>query len=59
ADADAEVVLPPGLNGTIVDPRRALPVFSATNRDGRSRGPDDLRDGPTVMWFYPIAGSPG
>ncbi len=37
----------------------ALPDFVATNRDGTSRGPADLRGHPTVMWFYPAAGTYG
>ena len=59
ADADADVDLPSGLNGTVVDPRRPVPEFSATNRDGSARGPADLTDGITVMWFYPAAGTYG
>jgi hypothetical protein len=37
----------------------ALPDFVATNRDGTVRGPADVRGRPTVMWFYPAAGTYG
>lgn len=36
-----------------------LPEFTATNRDGSARGPSDLVGHPTVMWFYPAAGTAG
>ena len=36
-----------------------LPVFTATNMDETSRGPADLQGGPTVVWFYPAAGTYG
>ena len=36
-----------------------LPDFSATNRDGTGRGPEDLVGRPTVMWFYPAAATGG
>jgi hypothetical protein len=59
SDTDADIELPPGLNGTVISPRLPVPTFSATNRDGTARGASDLIDGPTVMWFYPLAGSYG
>jgi hypothetical protein len=37
----------------------ALPEFVATNRDGTPRGRADLLGGPTVVWFYPAAGTYG
>ena len=54
-----ELVLPSGLNGSIVDPAVALVDFSALNMDGTERTMADLVDGPTVMWFYPAAATPG
>ena len=54
-----ELVLPPGLNGSIVDPAVALVEFSALNMDWTERTMADLMDGPTVMWFYPAAATPG
>jgi hypothetical protein len=37
----------------------ALPEFSATNRDGDARTRAALVGGPTVLWFYPAAGTYG
>lgn len=51
---------PDETNGTRPDdPLPVLADFSATNRDGGSRGPDDLVGGPTVIWFFPFADTPG
>jgi peroxiredoxin Q/BCP len=36
-----------------------LPEFTATNRDGTERGPNDLRDVRTIMWFFPAATTSG
>ena len=36
-----------------------LPEFTATNSDGSARGPVDLENVRTVLWFYPAAGTPG
>ena len=58
-DGPDELVLPPGLNGNIVDPSVAMVDFSATNMDGSPRSIEDLIDGPTVMWFYPAAATFG
>ncbi len=57
--SDDEIVLPAGLNGDEVEPRRPAPEFVATNRDGATRTREDLTYRPTVMWFYPYAGTPG
>ena len=46
------------LNGTAVE-SRPVPEFEATNRDGSSRGPDNLTDGPSIVWFYPAPDTPG
>ena len=54
-----DLVIPPGLNGTVISPPLPPTSFSALNLDGTRRNMDDLMDGPTVMWFYPLAGSPG
>ena len=53
------LVIPPGLNGTVITPPLPPTAFSALNVDGTRRDMTDLMDGPTVMWFYPVAGSPG
>ena len=46
-------------NGT--PPGRDVPApdFVATNRDGTGRDREDLLGHPTVMWFYPAAGTAG
>lgn len=33
--------------------------FAARNRDGTPRSQVDLIGHPTVMWFFPLAGTPG
>ena len=43
------------LHGTSPDSPVPVPDFSATNRDGTSRGPADLMGHPTALWFYPAA----
>lgn len=35
------------------------PEFSARSHDGTDRGQKDLIGHPTVMWFFPFAGTPG
>jgi peroxiredoxin len=35
------------------------PDFAATNMDGAARDREDLLGHPTVMWFYPAAGTAG
>ena len=36
-----------------------LPDFAAINQYGEPRGPDDLLGHATVLWFYPLAETPG
>ncbi|MCP4807430.1 MAG: hypothetical protein GY884_18960 [Proteobacteria bacterium] len=56
---DSDFTWPEDTNGTRPDdPREVLADFSATNRDGSARGPADLQDGPTVIWFFPWADTP-
>lgn len=50
---------PSELHGTVPDEALPAPEFAATNRDGSARGKADITDGPTVMWFYPAAGTYG
>jgi hypothetical protein len=47
------------LNGVRPDEPIGMPAFSALNYDGSARGPGDLLDHPTAMWFYPLAESFG
>jgi len=51
--------LPPGLHGEAPPDALPLPEFVATNYDGGLRGPEDLTGQPTVLWFFPFAGTPG
>ena len=48
-----------GLYGTFPDAPRPLPEFSATNYDGTVRAREDVLGHPTVMWFFPAAGTYG
>ncbi len=36
-----------------------LPTFAAINQHGEARGPDHLVGHATVLWFYPLADTPG
>jgi peroxiredoxin len=38
---------------------RPLPDFIALNHLGQGRSAADLVGSPTVLWFYPMAGTPG
>jgi hypothetical protein len=59
-DDDDDTVMPPDedLTGTYPSQELPLPEFEALNSDGTVRGPDTLRGHPTVMWFFPFAGTP-
>jgi hypothetical protein len=57
--SDAEASWPEGLHGTVPGSALPAPEFVATNHDGSTRGPGDLMGKPTVMWFFPFAGTPG
>jgi hypothetical protein len=59
--ADTDVTIDPELDfvGERTDAPVPLPSFAARNLDGADRGPDDLRGQPTVLWFYPAAGTYG
>lgn len=47
------------LYGTPPSEPRPAPEFEALNRDGTPRGRDDLLGHPTVLWFFPAAGTYG
>ncbi|MSQ02630.1 MAG: hypothetical protein EXR71_12200 [Myxococcales bacterium] len=47
------------LNGTWATNRAPAPDFVATNRDKSGRSRVDLIGHPTVVWFYPAAGTSG
>lgn len=49
-----------GLNGEEVDPRLPAPSFDKVlASDGSARTQADLMGHPTVIWFYPAAGTYG
>ena len=52
-------VLAKNLNGTVPDTDIQVPDFVALNSDGEPRTQKDLLDHRTVLWFYPITGTPG
>jgi hypothetical protein len=60
ASDDDDSVMPPddALHGSYPAVKLALPQFEALNSDGTVRGPGDLQGHPTVMWFFPFAGTP-
>ncbi len=51
--------LPTELNGTPPASPVPLPTFSARNQLGEPRTEADLVGHPTVLWFYPAAGTYG
>lgn len=51
--------LPDGLNGTPPAEAVSLPTFAARNQYGEDRSEADLLGHPTVLWFYPAAGTYG
>ena len=56
---DDDTALPENLNGAIPAAPIALPTFSARNQLGEARSEADLVGHPTVLWFYPAAGTYG
>lgn len=48
-----------GLFGSRPAEALPLPDFAVLDQAGQSRGPADLRGQPHVLWFYPMAGTPG
>ena len=57
-DDEEPTPMPKDLHGTPPANPRPLPKFAARNYDGAQRGPDNLRGQPTVLWFFPFAGTP-
>lgn len=47
------------LVGKCADKNRTLPPFKALSHDGTPRSKKDLMGHPTVIWFFPVAGTPG
>lgn len=50
---------PPTLHGQTPDSALPAPEFVALNADGATRTRPDLVGNPTVMWFFPLSGTPG
>ncbi len=57
-DAAGELPAEDVLHGAYPKAPVALPSFVATNYDGAQRGPEHLQGHPTVLWFFPFAGTP-
>jgi len=57
---DDDTTPPPAdqLHGTAPAQALAVPTFEAINSDGSARSTPDLLGHPTVMWFFPYAGTP-
>jgi hypothetical protein len=57
---DDDTTPPPAeeLHGSAPSQALAVPSFDATNSDGSARGTPDLLGHPTVLWFFPYAGTP-
>lgn len=51
--------LPDGLHGVPPADPVALPSFAARNQLGEPRAEVDLIGHPSVLWFYPAAGTAG
>ena len=47
------------LVGKCADEARKVPSFKALSHDGTTRSDKDLVGHPTVLWFFPVAGTPG
>jgi cytochrome oxidase Cu insertion factor (SCO1/SenC/PrrC family) len=47
------------LHGTSPEQPLGLPDFAVADQLGQPRGPADLKGRPHVLWFYPMAGTPG
>jgi len=59
-DETGEVIVSEAdVNGTAPILTLDLPDFSVVNSDGSSRKKENLQGSPSVIWFYPVAGTPG
>ena len=58
-EEDVSFSWPEGLHGEVPGAALPAPEFVATSHDGTARGLEDLMGKPTVMWFFPFAGTPG
>ncbi len=58
-DADTGVSEEVQFNGTKPAKAIPLPEFTAQNHDGSHRDRNSLMGKATVLWFYPMTGTPG
>lgn len=58
AEPSGAPAAPVALFGQRVDDL-VVPDFAALSHDGTPRSRDDLLGHPTVVWFFPVAGTPG
>ncbi len=54
-----EAAAPGALRGEQLAPPIVVPEFAAVSHTGAPRSRSDLLGHPTVMWFFPAAGTPG
>ena len=47
------------LIGKCATENRTIPPFKALSHDGAARSKEDLKGHPTVVWFFPVSGTPG
>lgn len=60
SDADTDVDTgPESYHGTVPDVSIPAPEFTAQNMDESPRTREDLIGHPSVIWFYPAAGTSG
>jgi len=58
-ESPASPAAQPELHGTAPAAPVPLPEFAAYAHDGSPRSRADLLGHPTVVWFFPAAGTPG
>ena len=60
AAAQVAAAKPPTKPAAAVEPGEPLAAFTGVvSNDGSARSIEDLRGQPTVVWFFPFAGTPG
>ncbi len=60
AESPDPITIPEGVHGTVQDERAPLPEFAAVrDSTGQAVDREDLLSSPTVIWFYPMAETPG
>ena len=59
SDSSDDSGVPSDLHGTVPADSFPAPEFSVLNQDEQVRTRDDLLGHPTIVWFYPAAGTSG